>query len=266
MILGSSPNTPKFKYIIMYPSTIYFKEVTWRLFYCLLSSIIVFFITFYYIEFLFLFEVYPFIKFTHKRFIATHITELFNSVLQTCFFITCISEFPLFAYHILAFFSNCWFSYQFTLLRFYIFLVLLLFLQTLFFTNIYLLPKIFDFFTQWEALSVTLFQVELDTRILTYLLWVNHVYSFVNFSFSLFFTILFLFVLFMSPYQFYSYLNSYKKQVMFMVLLIFMIISPPDFWIQLMLITFSIFFIEISFFLSCFRMNQFIQISDSSIG
>jgi Sec-independent protein secretion pathway component TatC len=242
----------------MYPSTLYFKEAIWRLFYCLLSSIIVFFTTFYYIEFLFLFEVYPFIRFTHKKFIATHITELFSSVIQTCLFITCISEFPLLAYHILAFFSTCWFAYQLTVLRIYIFLLLLLLLQTSFFTNIYLLPKVFDFFTQWEALqNVTLFQVELDARIYTYLLWVNHVYSFVNFSFSFFLTTLFLFVSFISPYRFYFCLNFYKKQITFIVILIFMIIFPPDFWIQLMLIVFSIFFIELTFFLSCFRINQF---------
>jgi sec-independent protein translocase protein TatC len=261
LILGSSPSAPKFKYIhlfvIMYPSTIYFREVIWRLFYCLLSSIIVFFTTFYNIEFLFLFEVYPFIKSTHKKFIATHITELFNSVLQTCFFVTYISEFPLLVYHVLAFFSTCWFAYQLTLLRFYTFLVLLLFFQTLFFTNIYLLPKVFVFFTQWEALqNVTLFQVELEVRIHTYLLWVNHIYSFINFSFSFFLTTLFLFVLFISPYQFYSYLNSYKKQVTFTAILIFMVILPPDFWIQLVLIVLSFFFIEVIFFLSCFRKNQ----------
>jgi Sec-independent protein secretion pathway component TatC len=251
----------------MYPSTIYFKEAIWRLFYCLLSSIVVFFTTFYYIEFLFLFEVYPFIRLTHKKFIATHVTELFSSVIQTCFFVTYISEFPLLAYHILTFFSTCWFAYQLTVLRIYIFSLLLLLLQASLFTNTYLLPKVFDFFTQWEALqNVTLFQVELDARIYTYLLWVNHVYSFVNFSFSFFLTTLFLFVLFISPYRFHSCLNFYKKQITFTVILILMIILPPDFWIQLMLIVSSILFIEVTFFLSCFRINQFTQVSGSSIG
>nr|YP_010316765.1 hypothetical protein MRV80_mgp13 [Batrachospermum sp.]UNB13419.1 hypothetical protein [Batrachospermum sp.] len=64
-------------------------------------------------------------------------------------------------------------------------------------------------------------------------------------------------MLFISPHQFYFCLNFYKKQLMFVMILIFMVISPPDFWVQLILVTFSIFFIEVTFFLSCFRINQF---------
>nr|YP_009441364.1 Sec-independent protein translocase component TatC [Lympha mucosa]ATN23373.1 Sec-independent protein translocase component TatC [Lympha mucosa] len=256
-----------FNMTMVYPVTVYFKEIIWRLFYCLLSSFIVFFIAFYHIELLFLFEIYPFIKFTHKKFIATHVTELFNSVIQTCFFVIYISEFPFIAYHIITFISTGWFVYQIIILRFYIILLTLLTLLTFLFTNTYLLPQIFDFFTQWETLqNATLLHLEIDARIHLYLIWINHMYSFINFLFSFFLTSLLLLILFTSPYYFYLYLKYYKKQTVLIIIFLFMVIFPPDFWIQLIIIIFSILFLEITFFISCLRLNQLMQISDSSIG
>ena len=139
MILGSSPNTPISKYksyiLLMHPLNIYFKEILWRVFYCILSLILVFTVSFHYIEFIFLFEIFPLIRLSHQKFIATHITELFDSVLQTCFFMVSINGFPLISYHILTFFTSGWFNYQVTLMWRYLFILLLFVFLSFLFTN-----------------------------------------------------------------------------------------------------------------------------------
>nr|YP_009515607.1 Sec-independent protein translocase [Sirodotia delicatula]AVK39597.1 Sec-independent protein translocase [Sirodotia delicatula] len=244
----------------MRPALIYFKEFLWRFFYCLLSLVVVFFVALYHAELLLLFEVYPFIKFTHKKFIATHVTELFDSVMQTCFFMTFIANFPFIVYHILAFFSVCWYSYQIILFKLYTFLMSHVFITSSILTNIYLLPQIFNFFIQWEMVQDnSLLQLEMDTRIYSYLTWVNYIYSLVNFLFSFFLTNLFLLVLFVSPYKVYICLKYYRKQFIFTIIASFMFILPPDFWIQLTLFTCVSIFLEFSFLLSCFRLNQLIM-------
>jgi Sec-independent protein secretion pathway component TatC len=57
-------------------------------------------------ESILLFEIYPFIRSNHKKFIATHITELFNSVMHNSLVITCIITFPIVTYHITNFFLS----------------------------------------------------------------------------------------------------------------------------------------------------------------
>lgn len=241
----------------MYPLNIYFKEILWRTFYCTLSLILIFIVSFHYIEFIFLFEIFPLIKLSHKKFIATHITELFDSVLQTCFFMLSINGFPLIAYHILAFFISGWFNYQVILMWRYL-LVLLLFVSSSFlFTNVYLLPKVFNFFTQWEIFQEnTILHISLEARIYLYLQWINRMYNSISFFFSISLIILFLILLFVLPYKLYLFIKLHKKQILFMQILVLFTLSPPDFWIQLFLIFTSSLLLEIFFFLSCFRFNQ----------
>ena len=271
MRLGSSPNTPISKYksyiLLMHPLNIYFKEILWRVFYCILSLILVFTVSFHYIEFIFLFEIFPLIRLSHQKFIATHITELFDSVLQTCFFMVSINGFPLISYHILTFFTSGWFNYQVTLMWRYLFILLLFVFLSFLFTNIFLLPKVFNFFTQWEIFQENkILHISLEARIYLYLQWINRIYNSISFFFSLSLIILFLILLFVPPYKFYSFIKLCKKQILFIQILLLFVLSPPDFWVQLLLIFTSSLFLELSFFISCFRFNQTKKLLDSSIG
>nr|AVK39573.1 Sec-independent protein translocase [Sheathia arcuata] len=251
----------------MYPLIIYFKEIFWRIFYCILSLILIVIISFYYIEFIFLFELYPLIKLSHKKFIATHITELFDSVLQMCFFMISINGFPLIAYHIFTFFKSSWFNYQITLVWRYLFILLILVYLSFFFTNIFLLPQMYNFFTQWEMFQESkILHISLEARIYLYLQWINCTYNSISFFFSLSLIILFLILLFLPPYKFYLFIKLYKKQILFIQILILFILSPPDFWVQVFLVFASSLLLEFFFFISCFRVNQTKKILGSSIG
>lgn len=251
----------------MYPLNIYFKELLWRIFYCVLGLITVFTISFYYVELIFLFEISPFIKLSHKKFIATHITELFDSVLQTCFFMASINGFPLITYHILTFFVSCWFNYQITLIRYYLLFLFSSLLFSFSFTNIFLLPKMFNFFAQWETVQKNaILHVGLETRIYLYIQWTNCTYSSISFFCLLLLVLLFLVLLFITPFRLYLFIKLYKKQTLFIVILVLFILLPPDLWVQSFLVFISFLLLELLFFMSCFRFNRTKYISGSSIG
>nr|AVK39558.1 Sec-independent protein translocase [Paralemanea sp.] len=241
----------------MHPIAVYTNEVKWRFFYSLLGLITTFFVAFCYIESFYLLEIYPFIKYSHKTFIVTQVTELFDSAIYMSCFVASIIIFPLVAYHILMFFSSCWFVYQVSLLRLYILHAFFWCSLVLLFTNIVLLPKVFNFFIQWEMLANnTLLQLNLDMRVHPYLSWVNHIYSSISFAISFFWVLLFLSLVFVFPHRFYLYFKFYKTQLLFLVTTICMIITPPDFWTQIIVIAISVLWTELLFFFSCFRVNQ----------
>jgi Sec-independent protein secretion pathway component TatC len=249
----------------MYPLNIYIKEILWRIYYCILGLVAIFIISFYYIELIFLFEIFPFIKLSHKKFIATHITELFDSVLQTCFSMVSINGFPLVTYHIFTFFISSWFNYQITLMRYYLLFLSFSFFFSFSFTNIFLLPKMFSFFTQWETVQKNVMvHVGLETRIFLYTQWINCTYNSISFFCSLLLLFLFLILLFITPLKLYFFTKLYKKQILFAIILVLFILLPPDLWVQLLLVFSSFLLLELLFFMSCFRFNRTKHISDSS--
>ena len=127
-----------------------------------------------------------------------------------------INGFPLISYHILTFFTSGWFNYQVTLMWRYLFILLLFVFLSFLFTNIFLLPKVFNFFTQWEIFQENkILHISLEARIYLYLQWINRIYNSISFFFSLSLIILFLILLFVPPYQFYSFIKLCKKQILF---------------------------------------------------
>nr|YP_009515583.1 Sec-independent protein translocase [Kumanoa mahlacensis]AVK39526.1 Sec-independent protein translocase [Kumanoa mahlacensis]UEQ11868.1 Sec-independent protein translocase [Kumanoa mahlacensis] len=230
----------------------------WRIFYCILSLLTSFFITFHSVELIFLYEAYPFIKFIHKKFIATHVMELFNSAFQISFFIVYINIFPLIFYHILSFFSNSWFIYQVYLFKIYFYLYYFIILAAFIFTNSNFLPRTFEFFTQWELRQEnSLLQLKMDARIYSYLTWIMEIHNFINFFLFFLIVLFFVITLYTSPIQSYKFVKDFKKQVWFTLIVITFIFSTGDVFTQIILILLNILLAEVLFFVTCFRFTQF---------
>lgn len=241
----------------MYPSHMYFIELKWRFFYVLLSFIITFIIALSSIDLILLFEVYPFIKCDHKKFIATHITELFNSVFYASWGVSYVLTFPVLIYHTSNFFSNSWYVYQkfvFVGISYLLYATWILSFIIIY-TN--LLPQTFEFFKQWESkIPSSLFQVTLDTRIQYYLLWVNNVYNFISFLLSTVLVTLLITLFFVSPRKLYINLKIFRRIIVLMVTSFALLFIPPDIFLQIMLFLLNFSSFELLFFVTCFRYKR----------
>uniref|UniRef100_A0A4D6BP60 Sec-independent translocase component C n=1 Tax=Balbiania investiens TaxID=111861 RepID=A0A4D6BP60_9FLOR len=242
----------------MYVSQIYLKEIKWRLLYTVVSFLITLIITFSFMESILLFEIYPFIKASHKKFIATHITELFNSVIFNSLTIAFIVTFPTAAYHTMHFFLNSWYTYQ--KLIFFWTASLMYVTWTLSFACTYtiLLPYAFDFFTQWENRTPSsLLQIGLDIRIQHYLNWTTNMYSFISLMLDIMLLNLLVSISLIKPPRFYIYLKLYKKFIFFITISLAFIVIPQDLFIQFTILIITTIILESIFFLSCFRIIRF---------
>lgn len=239
----------------------YWIETKWRFFYACLTFFFSFFIIILFIDVFFLFEAYPLIVLHHKKFMATHITELFTSVFLVCLFFTYLIIFPSIAYHCLFFLSSSFYPFQIAFLKRCIFFIFLIAGLAFLITYHLILPNILFFFLQWKThVSSLSLELELDTRIKEYLYWVNSTYSILNLSFQTFMTLPLLLLFLYSTAALFNHLKFYRRHWSFIILFWLYLILPPDLILQLLLFIFIFCFFECFFYISCFRLKQ-IQIS-----
>jgi sec-independent protein translocase protein TatC len=242
---------------LLYASNIYLREIQWRFFYVLFSLFLAFCTTLYFIDSFLLFETYPLVKIEHKKFIATHITELFNSIIQFCFFVSYVSSFPVFSYHTYKFFSPSFYSYQLQIIKFYIVMVCSIWVFSSFLTYKIMLPTLFSFFIQWETQLIdSLFLLKLEARIQDYLTWVNRIYNLVNVFIQFFCYLLTLLFTLCNTNVSFHFFKLYRKHFIFLVLLFLYILLPPDFPLQIFIVIIVSILSECIFFILCFRLKS----------
>ena len=157
--MGSNPNALEilksfyvlFKnWIMSYPSFIYFHEFKWRFFYTFLSSIICILILLKYSQTLILLEVFPLFKISHRRFIATHITDLFDTIFWICCYLSIIWIFPLLVWQIKNFLFPRWTKVQLRIFEKICNLLWIFFNLLIFVFHFKCIPMILNFFLAWE--------------------------------------------------------------------------------------------------------------------
>nr|AYR06612.1 preprotein translocase subunit SecY [Renouxia sp.] len=239
------------------PFFIYTKEFFIRISYIVISYLLCLLIFFQYVNFIFLFEVYPFIKISYKKFISTQVTDLINTVWFLDFYLSSIFIFPLVGYHVSAFFSPSWYRYQLDLFKKFVLIIWFLFLPFFFFFHFKILPEILNFLSYWEIKeSHSLLKIEIKARISLYINWIlttNFIFSYMVSTFGILILILNYLIKISKLYNFFK--NKKNFLIFFSVFIIF-IFLPPDIFSQFVTLFLIVIFYELIFIFLCIKLYQ----------
>ena len=240
----------------MQPYRIYFKEFLLRIFYIIVSYILCWVIFLNHIEVLLLFETLPFLlNFNEKRFIITQLTQLLTIIWFFNSWISCILIFPLVMHHFKYFFLASWYKYQSLLFQNLLKVFFLSFILTYLLIHFLLLPNIFSFFLQWENLDKrSLLKIEAEVTLISYINWVFSFKYLISFFISNFSFLVTLLSYFIEIFQFYLFILSHKKLLIFLVFFFFIVFLPPDLTLELLLIIFIYKSMELLFFYVCLKL------------
>jgi len=236
---------------------LYLSELSWRVYYTLFSFLLSFLITFYFVDIFLLLEVKPLINLGYSTLIATRVTDLINSVIQSAIFVTSVVVFPLFSYHLYFFLVPCLYVYQLKILQVYLMGMFNLWVIVFLTTYVFLLPGIFKFCFYWEMQSTqAFFEVIVNVRIQEYLLWTSQFYNLLSTALHLllcsFITLLFSYT---TTYTFFLF-SLYRKQFLFILIFLFYLVIPPDVTLQIIVLFYLSLIAELAFFIICFRLKQ----------
>nr|WOA02302.1 Sec-independent protein translocase component TatC [Gloiopeltis furcata] len=235
-------------------SQVYIKEIYYRCLYVFVSFSFSVCVSFWYTQSLFLLQTYPLLKLSDGRFIATQVTELVDTtwvlVLATALNIT----FPVFLYQIIQFSKSGWYSYQLyfvqKLFAFSIFFHWLF----LYFCYAYLFPGILAFLSQWEISQPgSTLNVSVEFKIMSYINWILAVWYCLSTSVGLLGTCMLHIIFLSQPQNVYKVFKLFKKQILFVTLVLFLSTSFSSLIFQVYCIFLIFVSYELIFFFSCYR-------------
>lgn len=238
----------------MKPYSFYGFELVTRVFYIFFSYCFCLIMIFLNIDTFLLFEIYPFITVKSSRFISTCITDFTDVIWTLSVFISIIFTLPLFVYHINSFFCTSWYVYQINFYKKLVWISLMFFLIVYFIAHNNFLPHVFNFFLYWEITEETsLLRIEAETTILPYIKWVLFLKSTFSFLISLGFFIFYIFLYFFRIKYIYYFFKFNKNVFIYLFIFLSFLITPPDFFIQLLLIFFNLLFFNLLFLVLCIK-------------
>lgn len=217
----------------------HFTELRIRISYIFFSLLITFLASsFFSLELIYLF-VKPFLG-LNKGFIFTDLTEALYTTLKICLIISFFLLSPFILYQFWCFFTPSLYTFEKQKIKKLYFFVFFGFFFGFFFEYFCILPSLFQFLLQYEIKS-PLITLVLEARMSSYVKWSINVFIIV----CLLFQIPTLFFLLFS-------LNSLKSQILFknrkywflFFILSAAFLSPPDFLIQLLIISLFVFLFE----------------------
>nr|AHX02515.1 SecY [Schimmelmannia schousboei] len=240
---------------------IHFTELIFIFFYFSFSLVLCILVSISNLHSLILFETYPFLQFSNKKFIITHITDIIDIVWFLVLSNSLLSVFPLLFFQLTKFFSSSWYIYQ---LRFsnkvfvysyfaFILILIICYLQ--------IIPITLSFLSQWEYLRKpnSILNIELEFRILSYILWTlafrNYIGCFIFIIFIIINKVRFLYHM----KSVYIFSKLYRKQVVFFNLFCLFLISPSDIFLQFLSLFLILVFFEIVFFFICYKVSNLIN-------
>ena len=213
------------------------------LFFFMCSFLISFFICLYYHNELLFFLSKPFLL-LQKRLIFTHISTGFWVSLMTAFWFTVLVETPFFVYCILLFFSKAVYRYK---LYFYsLFLLVTMFLLWCLFFVLYswVLPLFLSFFLSFENPS-TVLRVALEARLDQYLTFLTLLLIFL-----IGWMLIPLVLLSLRIYTRDRLSWLFLRKICYTLLLsFFLLIAPPDLFLQCIMSVPLVFLLEMIFFI-----------------
>nr|YP_009389213.1 SecY-independent transporter protein [Thorea hispida]ARX95957.1 SecY-independent transporter protein [Thorea hispida] len=259
LVLGSNPNRPTQNFIIMvlFPAIFYLKEFSWRVFYFTISVFISFVIIINFIEYFIFLGVYPLFKLLHLKLIITYVTQILSSVLQVTIYLSCIFNLPFLAYNVVAFLTNSLYRYQLIIIKYYLFVILVIWFFSFLVTYNIIISLLLNFFLYSEAVqkTITLYAaVKLQFQI--YLSWVLYITNIISFLFNSITFLAFFVIVYVNPIRLFVTLKSSKRYVTFLFIVLNTTAFPLDLLIQLFASILIYFSMEFIFFVSCFLIKS----------
>lgn len=232
----------------------YIIEFFYRFFYIFVSFCCCCSILYLNIQILFLIETYPFLQFSEKKFIATHVTDLFDCIWLLLISTSFLSIFPLFIFHLIQFFKTSWYKSQFYLAKWLLIFPTVIYWVFLFLCYLNIFPLVLSFLEQWEIKKLSsILSIEVEFRILSYLTWILSIRYFMSFFNFILFVSLINFILLFDSKDLYRNIKRYRKQFSFSTILTLFFFIPPDIYLQFFVIFITFIFYEIIFFFLCYK-------------
>lgn len=235
-----------------------FIELKYRLFYFLYSFLLTLLVCFTYrIEIFFLISNF-FLEY-ENGFIYTSLLDPLIIYIKLSLLVTTILVFPVFIYLFGFFFFRSFYSYKLIYSIFYLFSLYFFSFVLFILTSNVILPILFEFLINFQLLNTfDLFELKLQATITQYY----------NFYFAYIFIYLFIilipntflflvFVGFLKKDFFLKYI--FRKYLYLIVFFLFLIVSPPDFFLQIIILPFLILFLELYIYLITFFFSLYIQ-------
>lgn len=237
--------------------TFYIKEIFYRSFYTAISIFILFIAIINFIDCFLIIGICPFFKLLHLKFIITHITQIFDSVIQLSIFLTSIFNLPFLTYNIISFLSSSLYQNQLETIKYYFFLIIFFWFFSFFITYSIIIYILINFFLFSELVQeILLLYVDVKLQLQTYILWVICVFNSVSFTFSILLLLIFFITVFVSPIQLFTFFILFKKYIVFLFMILNTLILPLDFLLQMFVSFLFFLFIEILFLFSCFLIKS----------
>jgi len=226
-----------------------------HLVYVLIGYLLCWIIFFNYIEILFLFEVYPLLSvFSTKRFILTHITQLFNTIWFFSLTLSFIFIYPLFVYQLKHFLISGWYYYQIKLYNNLSNKIPFLFVLIYAIIHFYIIPNLLSFFLYWEVSDeYSLLRIEAEISLYLYILWLSTFKFILTFILITVIKISTFFIYVNNVNCMYFYLLKFKKIFIFTAICLLFVFIPPEFLTQILITLYIYLFVEFFFFYSCIK-------------
>nr|YP_010947459.1 SecY-independent transporter protein [Mimica arnoldii]WGO62545.1 SecY-independent transporter protein [Mimica arnoldii] len=232
---------------------IYITEFCYRFFYIIFSLISCIALTLVKIDIILVVEIYPFLKFSAKKLLATRVTDLIDIAWMLSFYNSLLLVYPLFLHHLLSFMKMGFYDYQ-TCILFKIFKCSTL-TYVIFFTFLHLsfLPNLFNFLLSWKISSFqSLLMVQIELRITHYINWILATKCLLS-SIVYWLSIILVKVLIITNLNnVYNEVKKWKKQILFSFIFLLFLLFPPDLYLQFVLLLTSSTFIELIFLSLCY--------------
>lgn len=249
LILGSNPNTSKTTMTL--PLQLHFKELRFRTSYLLFSYLLSLLIMLKYNESIFFLETYALIYLDKKRFIATHITEVFFTSIYAGVSLSGAINFPYAYYHCRNFLVPSWYKSQVWFLSILVVPSSVLFFFCMFICYFSILPSFFHFLDNWKVALNYALEIQLEARIEIYTYWTLQTAYFLSNTTFIFFTKLLHSYLLDNMITLHVQARKFKKYFLVFLCLFTSFIVPPESFLQIVFVIVLASLVEVLFLVTC---------------
>lgn len=230
-------------------SLLYTQEIRYRLFFCILTFISTFIISFLFREELLYLLIKPliFINFNENninKLIFLNITEAFETYMFICLYFSILFTLKIFIFQIISFLSEALYQNEKKFITFFLINGYLLFLIIFYLIYNFLIPIIWKFFIFFQNNSLSSFDLEFIAQLSIY------IYFFLTLILKLIFILLipFIFGVAITIFEINLYkITKNRPFFLFLNLIIATIVSPPDIFSQIFITFLLTLFLEIIF-------------------
>ena len=235
-----------------------FQELKYRLIYLILSFIFTVLICFIYrVELFFLISNF-FLKYEDGFIYTSLLDPLFIyikvSILSSLFWV-----FPIFIYFLGFFFFRAFYNYQLVYIIFYLFFTYFISFLFFVFVSKLFLPILFEFLINFQLSAVNdIFQLKLQATITQYYkFYFRYIYIYLL---LILIPNIFLVLVILGLVSRNTFLKfTFRKYLYLIVFILFLIVAPPDFVLQLFILPFIVLFLELYIYLITFFFTLYIH-------